>query len=225
MLITRIQHMCDMEHGPVYAGDCNQQGDSYSNRPAYGTRLEAPQGDCLLTCSMASDKPFWVNPANRDCVIGTLPTQFDRWWSYGEPTDMLNGLWFICVYDVPKAHVKVGTNQVLFHKSKATLVGKTQIVEDVPNLVKAILKSNDSLTISSYSDEEFEVEMLENLKDETKRINVTTTVVREQTVSINATDLVDRYALEGVDTVILEIVLPFGRSKKVRIKKDDLTCF
>ncbi len=115
MQIWRVEHRCSYPHGPLQP--CPDFG-SWLDNPNYGACLEPPQ-------SIESGLSH-INLDNfKHYIFGTLPEQFDRWWSRVE-RDNLREKWWAVLYDVPPEAVVIGKNQVMFDSYAAVEVFKTQ---------------------------------------------------------------------------------------------------
>lgn len=124
--VWRVEHRCPDLHGPCVS--CTEPRANW-NRPDYGTILETPATDHLL-------QNVYNSNLGTQCIYGTLPEQFPRWWgcTYDEQGNVLGtnislpGEWYAVCFSVLTEKVWIGLNQVMFLRDYATeiLVTKTE---------------------------------------------------------------------------------------------------
>lgn len=204
MRVLRMEcSACPSNHGPVWSGhtlSLSEWEEKYGYetdfwyRPAYGSIRETPTSDPLLNCIYDEER------------VGTLPDQFDRWWSAVETK--LRDPWVVSVYEVDNP--RVGNNQVLFDPSRASRLYSSNWIDSALSFVK---EEEPVVAESAYTN---------------KYVSVNVTDVRERTAMISLGDVIDMYDLRngGFDTLVVEFhwldVNGREKSRKIRLNVADL---
>lgn len=120
--VWRVEHDCDLRHGPLQP--CRENPGTW-DAPNYGAIRETPQQDPMLKRLFVEDDGITTKWAS-NWFFGTLPWQFPYWWSVDRASHKLANRWVAACYEVPESDCVIGQWQAVFKRTHARIVKVTQ---------------------------------------------------------------------------------------------------